>query len=63
MGLVAEWFKQKLEPRSESVKFMSSCCFQKNVIITQLAMFYLLLCFDHHRQPSSGTECSVVTAR
>ena len=26
-------------------------------------MFYLLLRFDHHRRPSSGTECSVVTAR
>ena len=37
--------------------------FQTNFIITQLAMFYLLLRFDHHRRPSSGTECSVVTAR
>ena len=32
-------------------------------IITQLAMFDLLLRFDHHRRSSSGTECSVVTAR
>ena len=24
-------------------------------------MFYLLLGFDHHRQPSSGTECSIET--
>ena len=37
--------------------------FQTNFIVMQLAMFYLLLRFDHHRRPSSGTECSVVTAR
>ena len=35
--------------------------FQTNFIITQLAMFDLLLRFDLHWRPSSGTECSVVT--
>ena len=43
--------------------FKSANIIQKNFIITQIAMFYLLLCFDHHRWPSLGTECSVVTAR
>ena len=47
----------------ENVHQVGSILFETNFIITQLAMFDLLLRFDHHRQPSSGTECSVVTAR
>ena len=46
----------------ENVHQVGSILFEKKFIITQLAMFYLLLRFDHHRRPSSGTECSVVTA-
>ena len=45
----------------ENVHQGGSILFQTNFIITQLAMFDLLLRFDHHRRPSSGTECSVVT--
>ena len=33
--------------------------FQTNFIITHLAMFYLFVYFNHHRWPSSGTECLV----
>ena len=47
----------------EKVHQVGRILFQTNFIITRLAMFYLLLRFDHHRRPSSGTECSVVTAR
>ena len=47
----------------ENVHQVGSILFQKNFIIMQLAMLYLLLRFDHHRRPSSGTECSVVTVR
>ena len=37
--------------------------FQTNFIITQLAMFYLQLRFNHHWRPSSGTECSVFRSK
>ena len=47
----------------ENVHQVGSILFQINFIITQLAMFCLLLRFDHHRRPCSGTEYSVVTAR
>ena len=50
-------------PRNIDAWQQQPLLFQTNFIITQLAMFYLLLRFDHHRRPSSGTECSVVTAR
>ena len=33
---------------------------QTNLIITQLAMFYSLQRFNHHRRPSSGTEWSLL---
>ena len=46
----------------ENVHQVGSILFQTNFINTQLAMFYLLLRFDHHRRPTSGTECLVVTA-
>ena len=42
---------------------VGSILFQTNFLITQPAMFYFLLRFDHIRWPSSRTECSVVTAR
>ena len=38
----------------ENVHQVGSILFQANLIITQLAMFYLLLCFDHHRRPEEG---------
>ena len=47
----------------ENFHQVGSILFQTNFIITQLAMFYLLLRIDHHRRPSSETKCSVVTAR
>ena len=47
----------------DNVHQVGSILSETNFIITQLAMFYLLLRFDHHRRPSSGTQCSVVTAR
>ena len=47
----------------ENIHQVGSILFETNFIITQLAMFDLLLRFDHHRRPSSETECSVVTAR
>ena len=47
----------------ENTHQIGSILFQTNFVITQLAMFDLLLRFDHHLRPSSGSECSVVTAR
>ena len=40
----------------ENVHQVGSILFETNFIITQLAMFDLLLHFDHHRRPSSGTD-------
>ena len=40
----------------ENVHQVGSILFDFFLIITQLAMFDLLLRFDHHRRPSSGTE-------
>ena len=56
-------FLQNVSIIRENVHQVGSILFETNFIITQLAMFNLLLRFDHHRRPSSGTECSVVTAR
>ena len=47
----------------ENVHQVGSILFEKKFIITQLAMFELLLRFDHNRRFSSETECSVVNAR
>ena len=47
----------------ENVHQVGSILFEKKFIIIQLAMFDLLLRFDHYSRPSSGIECSVVTAR
>ena len=46
----------------ENVHQVGSILFETNFIISHLAMFDLLLRFDHHQRPSSGTECSKVTA-
>ena len=39
---------------------MTVILFETNFIFTQVAMLDLLLRFDHHWRPSSGTECSLV---
>ena len=39
----------------ENVHQVGSILFEINFIVTQLAMSYLLLRFDHHRRPKGGS--------